>query len=242
MVAAEDPIQDDVVDDAAEQPDESSNVIDFEQATRDGDEGEGDDGGENQGGVAKRLIALKVPAAAALRAVRTRAPSALRPLAITGVVVLILVWTVIAWRIGDSVAVLGEAARTIAAEQTAVTAAVPAAPAVAVAVAGAGDGEGPTVRESGAIAAALRMAAVGQPPINVVWTEPPPLELVPPPPRMLFGILVKTDGKDVWDCSDFETWEQAKMVYDANLPEDPNILDFFVTGVPCQYLYFETAE
>ena len=58
----------------------------------------------------------------------------------------------------------------------------------------------------------------------------------PAPVLMLFGKPIVTDGADLWDCRDFRTWEQAMTVYQANLPDDPNFIDFDANGVPCETL------
>ena len=65
--------------------------------------------------------------------------------------------------------------------------------------------------------------------------EPSP-EPTPAFPATLFGWPVVTDGADLWNCTDFETQQQAQMVYEANLPDDPNILDFDANGTPCDSL------
>ena len=64
----------------------------------------------------------------------------------------------------------------------------------------------------------------------------PTPEPTPAFPATLFGKAVVTDGADLWNCTDFESWEQAQMVYEANLPNDPNILDFDSNGTPCDSL------
>ena len=64
----------------------------------------------------------------------------------------------------------------------------------------------------------------------------PTSEPTPAFPDTLFGWPVVTDGADLWNCTDFETQQQAQMVYDANLPDDPNILDFDANGTPCDSL------
>jgi hypothetical protein len=64
----------------------------------------------------------------------------------------------------------------------------------------------------------------------------PTPEPTPAFPATLFGKAVVTDGADLWNCTDFETHQQAQMVYEANLPDDPNILDFDSNGTPCDSL------
>ncbi len=152
--------------------------------------------------------------AAARTAISAAAGAALRPLAAISVAALILGWTAMLWQISGSLAALNDSASSIAAEL------------------GAGQAVAATVTEAeDPPAAAASEAAL---------TEPPSVEPTAPPPAMLLGKLIVTNGKDLWNCNDFETWDQAKLVYEANLPQDPNILDFFVTGVPCADL--QTTE
>lgn len=55
-------------------------------------------------------------------------------------------------------------------------------------------------------------------------------------PETLFGKPVYTNGRDLWNCADFQTWEQAQMVYEANLPGDPNLIDIDRNGIACEVL------
>lgn len=70
-----------------------------------------------------------------------------------------------------------------------------------------------------------------QPEITPVSTPTPE-----PAPLMLFGKSVVTDGADLWNCIDFQNWDEASMVYEANLPDDPNLIDFDGNGIPCESL------
>jgi hypothetical protein len=47
---------------------------------------------------------------------------------------------------------------------------------------------------------------------------------------------LNTQGHDIYNCSDFATWEEANAVYEANLPGDPNRLDQDNDGIPCESL------
>ncbi len=78
-------------------------------------------------------------------------------------------------------------------------------------------------------------------PEPVAEDPPPTLEPTsePQPALMLFGKPVVTDGADLWNCRDFLTWEQALTVYEANLPDDPNFIDFDGNGIPCESLRAE---
>lgn len=231
MVAAEDLTPDDV-EDAADQrqpppsDDQPSKVVGFKGRVRE-EEKEDDEDSEDGDAPKKKRLNL-APVIAKLSALATRVRSALRPLAIAGGVALILAWTAMLWQINGSIESIGESASVIAAAGGV----PPAAEATSEA------------EQALAVAPEPPEAAVEPPrrPIDVAWTEPPPVKLTPGPPRTLFGLPVRTEGQDLWDCTDFETWEQAKLVYDANRPQDPNILDFFLTGVPCQSLYLETPR
>lgn len=76
-----------------------------------------------------------------------------------------------------------------------------------------------------------------------VAENPPPTSEPTPEPEpelMLFGKPIVTHGADLWDCRDFLTWEQALTVYQANLPDDPNFIDFDANGIPCESLRNES--
>ena len=45
-----------------------------------------------------------------------------------------------------------------------------------------------------------------------------------------------TDGKNLYNCSDFESQVQAQAAYDANAPGDPNYLDGDKNGIACEQL------
>lgn len=45
-----------------------------------------------------------------------------------------------------------------------------------------------------------------------------------------------TDGKNLYNCSDFESQIQAQAAYDANAPGDPNYLDGDKNGRACEQL------
>lgn len=45
-----------------------------------------------------------------------------------------------------------------------------------------------------------------------------------------------TNGQDLWNCSHFDTWEDANFVFQANQPGDPNKLDQNNDGIPCEAL------
>lgn len=80
-------------------------------------------------------------------------------------------------------------------------------------------------------------------PEPVVAETPPPAPeptSEPEPELMLFGKPIVTHGADLWDCRDFLTWEQALTVYQANLPDDPNLIDFDGNGIPCESLRTES--
>ncbi len=44
------------------------------------------------------------------------------------------------------------------------------------------------------------------------------------------------NDRDLYNCRDFETWEQAQAVFEANLPGDPNHIDMDQDGVACEAL------
>lgn len=153
-----------------------------------------------------------------------------RTLAVAGVVVVVLFWSWMTWSLVGSVAAIDRSVEALTAEvagQTAGASLLVATPA--------------TTEEAAAepeAAAAVASEATPEPtPQAEATPEPTPTVVATPlPPAQLFGKLVVTNGADLWNCSDFETWEQAKRVYDANLPNDPNLIDFDRNGVPCESL------
>jgi hypothetical protein len=47
---------------------------------------------------------------------------------------------------------------------------------------------------------------------------------------------LNTHGANLYNCSDFSTYDEALAVYKANLPGDPNDLDRDNDGIPCESL------
>lgn len=93
--------------------------------------------------------------------------------------------------------------------------------------------------DDGAILQKAAASGVAPPAAAAVAVTPPPeprAESTPTSPAILLGRPIFTDGADLWDCRDFETREQALVVYQANLPGDPNFLDFDRNAVPCDPL------
>lgn len=45
-----------------------------------------------------------------------------------------------------------------------------------------------------------------------------------------------TDGRDRYNCKDFNSWEEAQAAYEANLPDDPNKIDIDRNGIACEAL------
>lgn len=41
---------------------------------------------------------------------------------------------------------------------------------------------------------------------------------------------------DIYNCRDFDTWEEAQAVYEAGLPGDPNHIDMDEDGIACESL------
>jgi Excalibur calcium-binding domain len=71
-------------------------------------------------------------------------------------------------------------------------------------------------------------------PTQAPTSQPQPTQVpapVPPPSDDR-----NTGGADVYNCSVFATWDEAKAVYQANLPGDPNDLDRDNDGIPCESL------
>jgi hypothetical protein len=80
---------------------------------------------------------------------------------------------------------------------------------------------------------AVTTAAVTTP-IHV--SAPPPAAAPAPQPASPNADL-NTHGADVYNCSDFASWDEANAVFQANLPGDPNDLDGNDRdGIPCEEL------
>ena len=161
----------------------------------------------------------------ALSALRHRLRTSGRPLAAVAGVLVLAGWSVMMWSLVTSMAAIDESIGALALQVSEQQA-----------------GPGPAALES-TLAEAQTDAAPASSPMfefdadaeNMPAPAPTP-EPTPAFPATLFGRPVVTDGADLWNCTDFETQQQAQMVYEANLPDDPNILDFDANGTPCDSL------
>ncbi|HJM88084.1 MAG TPA: hypothetical protein QF624_00460 [Dehalococcoidia bacterium] len=163
-------------------------------------------------------------------AILARVPTLGRPLAIGGGSALLLIWTMLLWQLSGSFSELSASAQTIAHQ---VEAASTVASEAASGVAAVERADTSSAHAEATVVADLRVNLESTPqPLPTPEPTPEPT----PDPSLLLGEPIVTRGLDLWNCSDFETWEQALTVYEANLPNDPNLLDFLNTGVPCQYL------
>ena len=161
-----------------------------------------------------------------LGAVRERLRGLRRPPMIVGAGALVLAVTAMLWSLNTSVRGLDESVQALTQELATVGSMSSAAESPAA------DAEQPSAPPPTAVAPAEPQPAISASSDSV---EPAP-KSTPEPPATLLGRPVVVNGVDVWDCVDFENWEQARLVYEANLPEDANILDFDANGVPCESL------
>ena len=143
--------------------------------------------------------------------IRDLIPSLGRPLAIGGGTALLLIWTMLLWQLSGSFSELSASAQTIA--HRVESASTVASDAVSGAVTPEDD-------------LASSTHADGDLPVNLESTvEPiPTLEPAPQPEptpdtSLLFGEPIVTHGLDRWNCTDFETWEQALSVYEASVAQ-----------------------
>ncbi len=163
--------------------------------------------------------------ASKLTSLRHRLRRSGRPLAVVAGVVVLVGWSVMMWSLVTSMAAIDESLGVIAlqiSEQRA--------------------GPEPAALES----TPAELDAAAAPVFSPIFEFDADAETMPAPaptpeptpafPATLFGKAVVTDGADLWNCTDFETHQQAQMVYEANLPDDPNILDFDSNGTPCDSL------
>jgi hypothetical protein len=58
----------------------------------------------------------------------------------------------------------------------------------------------------------------------------------PAPSSTPTAVQYFTDGRDRYNCRDFDSWEEAQAAYEANLPGDPNKIDIDRNGIACEAL------
>ncbi len=77
--------------------------------------------------------------------------------------------------------------------------------------------------------------------------EPEPVTVTPTPEPVTAPVTqesiagtdwrpLDTNGENLYSCHDFETWQEAQAVYEANLPGDPNYIDSDNDGIACERL------
>jgi hypothetical protein len=86
------------------------------------------------------------------------------------------------------------------------------------------DDEPPSAGATPAVSATPTPAPTAEPTAII---EPSPT----PAPVQYF-----TDGRDRYNCKDFDSWEEAQAAYEANLPGDPNKIDIDRNGTACEAL------
>lgn len=65
---------------------------------------------------------------------------------------------------------------------------------------------------------------------------PTPEPTSTPPPTPTPTVQYTPSATDIYNCRDFDTWEEAQAVYEAGLPGDPNHIDMDEDGVACESL------
>ena len=143
---------------------------------------------------------------------RDRSRGSWRPLAIVGVVALAAASTVTMWRLTSSIGALDQSLQALASELAGPQA----------------EADPPTVMLN-----PVESQATPTPTATLTPTASP----TPEASETLFGKPIATDDADLWNCADFENWPQALLVYEANLPNDPNLIDFDGNGIPCENLH-----
>ena len=196
-----------------------------------GDEESGGEGAAPSGGGGRLGILRRLASAPSLLG-RAR-----RPAMFGGAIVMLLAWTWMLWQFVASTTALSASVETLA---TAMQERA-ASPAPAGSGAPPSTGHAPDATAGGPTFAVDEVvrddASVGGEPH--ARTEPPAAEAPAEAEPVVVTVLGRpalTDGADLWDCLHFESWDQADQVYRANLPQDPNILDFDANGVPCESL------
>jgi hypothetical protein len=177
------------------------------------DRDDGEDGDENSGDTDRRV---------SVAAAFARLHGALIPAATVTAVVLLLAWTVMFWQMRALVTAIDGTVQALRLELETQRGAAPPG------IADAGHDMAPpsevTAPDSPDDEHGASSGTVDEP------------EAIPEVPATLLGRPVYTGVTDVWNCTDFEDWAQAQIVYNANLPLDPNILDFDANGIPCESL------
>ena len=198
------------------------------------DEKSGEEGGAPAGGGGRLAFLSSLKRAPALL------KGALRPLSFTGAVVMLGAWTWMLWQLVASTTALNASVETLAGEVqqwgAAIAVSAPASSGPRLSVQG-HPPAGRLVLEDASAGGAPEQAetTATEPDAGTEGSAADQVDDEPPVVTLL-GRPVLTDGADSWDCLHFENWEQADLVYRANLPHDPNILDFDGNGVPCESL------
>lgn len=65
---------------------------------------------------------------------------------------------------------------------------------------------------------------------------PEPTSTPTPTPTPKPTVQYTPSPTDIYNCRDFNTWEEAQAVYEAGLPGDPNHIDMDEDGVACESL------
>ena len=157
--------------------------------------------------------------ASKLTSLRHRLRTSGRPLAAVAGVVVLAGWSVMMWSVVTSMAAIDESIGELALQVSEQQA-----------------GPGPAALESTLAEAQTDATPASSPMLEAEAAFEATPKPTPAFPATLLGRPVVTDGADLWNCTDFETQQQAQMVYEANLPDDPNILDFDANGTPCDSL------
>lgn len=79
-------------------------------------------------------------------------------------------------------------------------------------------------------------APADQPVPDIVATYQAPPQPPTIPPATPTTNPLDTRGQDIYNCDDFEKWEEARALYEASKPGDPNRLDENGNGIPCEDL------
>ncbi len=65
---------------------------------------------------------------------------------------------------------------------------------------------------------------------------PTPAPTTTPTPTPTPTVQYTPAATDIYNCRDFDTWEEAQAVYEAGLPGDPNHIDMDQDGIACESL------
>jgi hypothetical protein len=78
----------------------------------------------------------------------------------------------------------------------------------------------------------------GASPETTATAAPTAEPTVEPTPEPAPAVEYVANSRDLYNCRDFDLWEQAQVVYETNFPGDPNHIDMNQDSVACETLKY----